>query len=86
MSSQEGQGLRELMGLCFRELEIDMGLQLIQVPIPLVQILAITIDGKALKNDEMIIAFEVTAEGKKVTLGFVQTDAENAIVSMAATR
>ena len=43
-------------------------------------IVAIIIDGKSFKDDEMIIALGVTAEGKKVLLGFIQAGTENASV------
>lgn len=43
-------------------------------------IVAIIIDGKAFRDDEMIIALGVTVEGKKVTLGFIQAGTENASV------
>lgn len=39
----------------------------------------IIIDGKAFKDDEVVIALGVTVEGKKVTLGF-QSGTENAAV------
>jgi len=41
---------------------------------------AIIINGKTCKDDERIIAFGVTVEDKKVTLGFVQTGTRNASV------
>lgn len=40
-------------------------------------IVAIIIDGKDFKNESMVIAVGVTMEGKKVFLGFVQTETEN---------
>jgi len=43
-------------------------------------IIAIVIDGKTFKDDEMIIALRVTIEGKKVILGFIQARTENASV------
>lgn len=43
-------------------------------------IVAIIIDGKTFKEDEMIIALGVTLEGEKVVLGFIQAGTENAIV------
>jgi len=43
-------------------------------------IVAIIIDGKRFKDDEMIIALGVTAEGKNVLLGFIQAGTENASV------
>jgi transposase-like protein len=43
-------------------------------------IVAIIIDGKTFKDDEMMIALGVTIEGRKVTLGFIQTGTENASV------
>ncbi len=44
------------------------------------EIVAIIIDGKSFKDDEMIVALGVTAEGKKVMLGFIQAGTENASV------
>ncbi len=43
-------------------------------------IVAIVIDGKSFKDDEMIVALGVTTEGKKVILGFIQAATENASV------
>lgn len=43
-------------------------------------IVAIFIDGKIFKEDELIVALGITMEGKKVILGFVQSGTENAIV------
>ena len=43
-------------------------------------IVAIVIDGKSFKDDEMIIALGVTEEGKKVILGFIQAGTENGSV------
>jgi transposase-like protein len=43
-------------------------------------IVAIVIDGKSFKDDEMIIALGVTEEGRKVLLGFIQAGTENASV------
>ena len=43
-------------------------------------IVAIIIDGKSFEDDEMIIALGVTAEGKKMLLGFIQAGTENASV------
>ena len=43
-------------------------------------IVAIIIDGKAFRDDEMIIALGVTVGGKKVTLDFIQVGTENASV------
>jgi len=43
-------------------------------------IVAILIDGKTFKEDELIVALGITIEGKKVILGFVQSGTENAIV------
>ncbi len=43
-------------------------------------IVAILIDGKTFKEDELIVALGITMEGKKVILGFVQSGTENAIV------
>jgi len=43
-------------------------------------IVAIIIDGKTFKDDEMIIALGITIEGKKVVLGFIQAGTENASV------
>jgi transposase-like protein len=43
-------------------------------------IVALIIDGKTFKEDEMIIALGVTIEGKKVILGFIQAGTENAVV------
>jgi len=43
-------------------------------------IVAIIIDGKRFKDDEIIIALGVTAEGKKVLLRFIQAGTENASV------
>lgn len=44
------------------------------------EIVAIIIDGKSFKDDEMIVALGVTVEGKKVMLGFIQAATENASV------
>ena len=44
-------------------------------------IVAIFIDGKAFREDEMIVALEVTIEGSKVILGFIQAGTENGLVS-----
>ena len=44
------------------------------------EIVAIIIDGKSFKDDEMIVALGVTIEGKKVMLGFIQAATENASV------
>jgi transposase-like protein len=44
------------------------------------EIVAIVIDGKSFKDDEMIIALGVTVEGRKVLLGFIQAATENASV------
>jgi transposase-like protein len=44
------------------------------------EIVAIVIDGKSFKDDEMIIALGVTEEGKKPILGFIQAGTENASV------
>ena len=43
-------------------------------------LVAIIIDGKTFKDDEMIIALGVTVEGNKVILGFIQAGTENALV------
>jgi transposase-like protein len=43
-------------------------------------IVAIIIDGKKFKDDEMIITMGVTMEGKKVILGFIQAGTENTSV------
>jgi putative transposase len=43
-------------------------------------IVAIIIDGKTFKDDEMIIALGVTIQGKKVILGFIEAGTENASV------
>jgi putative transposase len=43
-------------------------------------IVAIVIDGKSFKDDEMIIALGLTVEGRKVLLGFIQAGTENASV------
>ena len=43
-------------------------------------LVAIFIDGKIFKEDELIVALGITMEGKKVILGFVQSGTENAIV------
>ena len=43
-------------------------------------IVAIIIDGKSFKDDEMIVALGVTTEGKKVMLGFIQAATENTTV------
>lgn len=43
-------------------------------------IVAIIIDGKTFKDDQMIIALGVTIEGDKTTLGFIQAGTENASV------
>lgn len=43
-------------------------------------VVAIIIDGKSFKDDEMIIALGVTMEGKKILLGFTQAGTENASV------
>jgi putative transposase len=43
-------------------------------------IVAIIIDGKSFKDDEMIVALGVTVEGRKVLLGFIQAATENASV------
>ncbi len=39
-------------------------------------IIAIVIDGKSFKDDEMIIALGVTEEGKKMLSGFIQAGRE----------
>ncbi len=44
------------------------------------EIVALIIDGKRFKDDEMIIALGVTVEGRKVLLGFTQAGTENASV------
>jgi len=44
-------------------------------------IVAILIDGKTFKDDELIVALGITIEGKKVILGFVQSGTENARAS-----
>ena len=43
-------------------------------------IVALIIDGKTFREDEMIIALGVTVEGEKVILGFIQAGTENAVV------
>ena len=43
-------------------------------------LVAIIIDGKRFKDDEMIVALGVTVEGRKVLLGFTQAATENASV------
>jgi putative transposase len=43
-------------------------------------IIALVIDGKSFKDDEMIIALGIAVEGKKVLLGFIQAGTENASV------
>ena len=43
-------------------------------------LVAIIIDGKRFKDDEMIIALGITIEGKKTLLGFTQAGTENASV------
>jgi transposase-like protein len=43
-------------------------------------VIAIVIDGKTFREDEMIIALGVTVEGEKVVLGFIQAGTENASV------
>ena len=43
-------------------------------------LVATIIDVKSFKDEEMIIALGITAEGKKVLLGFTQADTENASV------
>jgi len=43
-------------------------------------IVALIIDGKTFREDEMIIALGVTVEGEKVVLGFIQAGTENAVV------
>ena len=40
-------------------------------------IVAIFLDGKTFSDDEMVIALGVTMKGKKVIIGFTQTDTEN---------
>ncbi len=44
------------------------------------EIVAIIVDGKSFKDDEMIVALGVTVEGKKVMLGLIQAATENASV------
>jgi transposase-like protein len=44
-------------------------------------IVAILIDGKTFKEDELIVALGITEEGKKVILGSRQSGTENARVS-----
>ena len=44
------------------------------------EIVALIIDGKAFREDEMIVALGVTVEGEKVVVGFIQTGTENASV------
>jgi len=43
-------------------------------------IVAVFIDGKSFREDEMIMALGVTMEGKKVILGFIQAGTENGSV------
>jgi len=43
-------------------------------------VVAILVDGKTFKEDELIVALGITMEGEKVILGFVQSGTENAIV------
>jgi transposase-like protein len=58
---------RKLKELCERRLE---GLDIV----------ALIIDGKTFCEDEMIVALGITAEGRKVMLGFVQAAGENTVV------
>lgn len=43
-------------------------------------IVAIVIDGKTFRHDELIIALGITMKGRKVVLGFIQAGSENARV------
>jgi len=40
-------------------------------------LVAVFLDGKTFADDEMVLALAVTLEGRKVVLGFVQTETEN---------
>jgi transposase-like protein len=55
---------RQLKKLCERRLE---GYDFV----------VLILDGKTFGSDEMVIALGVTSDGRKISLGFIQTGAEN---------
>jgi len=54
--------------------------QLMERSLEGLDIVAVIIDGKTFRRDEMIVALGITMKGRKVILGFIQSGSENARV------